>query len=368
MTAWWPLRPRRQKKGLLGTKQVESYTLTLKALERIDNPVDQDAVALYFGANPANGDTIAFDQALLVDDGDEGTSALDDFKATVAAQLEVRNLTSSVPPAYEMGMLARGVRARPCIPPVLAAHGAYLRVRVPGIGCHARQLGDRGGADEAFAEPEAVELRERCRALKRWLEDFTNLGEAVPGDVVLWNKLLVMAVAFGVSDEVLRELADAVPRDVRGDDVTGYIYRCIGGAIRTGAWGRPPAALTTRTERRSRRSPRAPIARVPALAAASPAAGAAARAAAGAAPLAGRCGLMPRARPCSRHIPAGAAGGFPAPLQFEPSVRAALSPSRHYDWAVPMVADRPPRMAVCPCPAEGPGGVATGAGRRAGND
>ena len=56
------------------------------------------------------------------------------------------------------------------------------------------------------------------------------------------------------------------------------------------------------------------------------------------------------------------------PLQFEPSVRAALSPSRYYDWAVPMVADRPPRMAVCPCPAEGPGGVATGAGGRAGND
>ena len=69
-----------------------------------------------------------------------------------------------------------------------------------------------------------MELREKCEALKRWLEDFTRLGEAVPADVTLWNKLLVMAVALGVSDKVLRELADAVPRDVREDYYGGYYY------------------------------------------------------------------------------------------------------------------------------------------------
>ena len=62
---------------------------------------------------------------------------------------------------------------------------------------------------------EGADLENKCRALKRWLEDFTRLGEAVPGDLVLWNKLMVMGVALGVSKKTLRELADAVPPAVR---------------------------------------------------------------------------------------------------------------------------------------------------------
>ena len=60
-----------------------------------------------------------------------------------------------------------------------------------------------------------ADLENKCRALKRWLEDFTRLGEAVPGDLILWNKLMVMGVALGVSKKTLRELADAVPPAVR---------------------------------------------------------------------------------------------------------------------------------------------------------
>ena len=71
---------------------------------------------------------------------------------------------------------------------------------------------------------EGVELRQRCEALKRWFEDFTRLGEAVPSDLVLWDRLLVMAVALGVSDEVLRQLAEAVPRELREDAQGGYYF------------------------------------------------------------------------------------------------------------------------------------------------
>ena len=62
---------------------------------------------------------------------------------------------------------------------------------------------------------EGADLENKCRALKRWLEDFTRLGEAEPGDLILWNKLMVMGVALGVSKKTLRELADAVPPAVR---------------------------------------------------------------------------------------------------------------------------------------------------------
>lgn len=74
--------------------------------------------------------------------------------------------------------------------------------------------------------PEGAEVAARCKALKHWLEDFTRLKEAVPGDLVLWNKLLVMGVALGVSKEVLRQLAEAVPADLRNSDDFYDNYPC----------------------------------------------------------------------------------------------------------------------------------------------
>ncbi len=58
---------------------------------------------------------------------------------------------------------------------------------------------------------EAVEVKAQLEALRRWLVSFTHLDEAVPTDVVLWNRLLVMAVALGVADEVIEQLKVAVP-------------------------------------------------------------------------------------------------------------------------------------------------------------
>ena len=74
--------------------------------------------------------------------------------------------------------------------------------------------------------PEGAEVAARCKALKHWLEDFTRLKEAVPGDLVLWNKLLVMGAALGVSKEVLRQLAEAVPPEVREADGFYDNYPC----------------------------------------------------------------------------------------------------------------------------------------------
>lgn len=58
---------------------------------------------------------------------------------------------------------------------------------------------------------EGVEVAAKLEALRRWLLDFTRLKEAVPQDVVLWNRLLVMAVVLGVSEKVIDELKVADP-------------------------------------------------------------------------------------------------------------------------------------------------------------
>ena len=58
---------------------------------------------------------------------------------------------------------------------------------------------------------EAIETKAKLEALERWLRDFTRLEEAVPTDVVLWNRLLVMAVVLGVAEEVIEQLKVALP-------------------------------------------------------------------------------------------------------------------------------------------------------------
>lgn len=59
---------------------------------------------------------------------------------------------------------------------------------------------------------EALELRAKTVALKRWLLEFTRLSESVPSDMILWNKLLIMACALGVAKEVAEQLRVAFPQ------------------------------------------------------------------------------------------------------------------------------------------------------------
>jgi uncharacterized membrane protein len=65
---------------------------------------------------------------------------------------------------------------------------------------------------------EGVELRAKMRALKKWLCEFTRLKEAVPQDVVLWNKLLVLAVVLGVADQVIKQLKVAMPELLENEE------------------------------------------------------------------------------------------------------------------------------------------------------
>lgn len=59
---------------------------------------------------------------------------------------------------------------------------------------------------------EAIDVAAQLDALERWLREFTRLEEAPPTDVVLWNRLLVMAVALGVADEVIEQLKETMPQ------------------------------------------------------------------------------------------------------------------------------------------------------------
>lgn len=75
--------------------------------------------------------------------------------------------------------------------------------------------------------PEALELTAQLKALRRWLKEFTRLEEAIPQDVVLWNRLLVMAVVLGVSEEVISQLKMAAPQLLQSSAMSstyGWFY------------------------------------------------------------------------------------------------------------------------------------------------
>lgn len=204
----------------LGEKKVEEYSIQLLARELVNDPIDQAALDLYFGPDAKNGKARYFSTFQNLDDVGE---YMQGFKDQVLAELERRNLTNLAPVGFKVATIFAAV--------ALGVAGVFFMVATDGVTLPFVMAGIAMSVAAAILagttkqhSPEAVELLNRCQALERWLEDFTNLDEAVPDDLILWNKMLVLAVAFGVSDEVLRQLADAVPVDRRMDENGAYYY------------------------------------------------------------------------------------------------------------------------------------------------
>ncbi|MBQ9317338.1 MAG: DUF2207 domain-containing protein, partial [Atopobiaceae bacterium] len=73
---------------------------------------------------------------------------------------------------------------------------------------------------------EAIEINAKLDALRRWLKDFTRLEEAVPTDIVLWDRLLVMSVVLGVSDRVIEQLKLAAPQLLESTSLANTVMWC----------------------------------------------------------------------------------------------------------------------------------------------
>lgn len=59
--------------------------------------------------------------------------------------------------------------------------------------------------------PAAAHEAARWNAFRRYLRDFPRLQEAPPSSVVLWERLLVYGIAFGLADRVLQAAKLAAP-------------------------------------------------------------------------------------------------------------------------------------------------------------
>lgn len=68
-----------------------------------------------------------------------------------------------------------------------------------------------------------AEAAAKAEGLKKYLQDFSRLSEAPIGHLILWERFLVFAVAFGVSAELVRGLAAKLPQ-VMSDPNFGLWY------------------------------------------------------------------------------------------------------------------------------------------------
>lgn len=229
----------RTRRGLFGDKVEGDYLLVVDPdrRESLSDKIDREALDVYFDERGK----VAFSE--MTEDAkkrpEEYAARWSSFQVTVKARLEARNLVASTGVvAGVLSCLLAVLLAVVCVGATIYTDDPLPLVGLPFclaggiIGCTFRRYTQQG-----------AELRARCLALKRWLEDFTRLGEAVPGDVVLWNRLLVLAVALGVSDRVLEELAAATPREFEEGYQGGYYYPAWWWVSSHGSLGSPASSL-----------------------------------------------------------------------------------------------------------------------------
>ena len=71
-----------------------------------------------------------------------------------------------------------------------------------------------------------IDQKEMWKGLKKYMEDFSLLNEREVPELVLWEKYLVYATAFGISDKVLKQLKVVYPDidKVEGINTSTYMY------------------------------------------------------------------------------------------------------------------------------------------------
>ncbi len=68
-----------------------------------------------------------------------------------------------------------------------------------------------------------VNRKEELQGLKKYMEEFSMIDDKTVPELVLWEKYLVYATAFGIADKVLKQLKVVYPQITEGD-LAGYTY------------------------------------------------------------------------------------------------------------------------------------------------
>ena len=72
-----------------------------------------------------------------------------------------------------------------------------------------------------------VDEHEKWKGLKKYMEEFSLLNEREVPDLVLWEKFLVYATAFGIADKVIKQLKIVYPNIEQMDNFERFTYMSL---------------------------------------------------------------------------------------------------------------------------------------------
>ncbi|MCE5203340.1 MAG: DUF2207 domain-containing protein [Actinomycetia bacterium] len=201
------------KNTLLGRKTETTYKMTLDPSKVPSlQPFEQQFVSFLF-TTIARGDTLTIGEleAAAKARPQTFTSGMTEWKNAVAAEADARGFFEKTGSTLKWVFIAVAV---------LVAVAAFFSVRIAetplplvvGIPC---AIGIAVlGTQMPRRAPAANELYAKYRGLRDYLRDFSRLEEAPPTHIVLWEHFLVMAVVFGIAEEVIKAMRVKVPEIV----------------------------------------------------------------------------------------------------------------------------------------------------------
>ena len=166
----------------------------------------------------------------------------DELTAAVKAEFESRkyNAPHSRPGMKAVLTVAGSVAALGVVAMLLGTKLGWLAIGAAVLmvvaGAVVVQNRTQAGADEAA----------KAEGLKKFLEDFSQLSDAPAGHLILWERFLVFAVAFGVAGQLLHGLETRLP-GLLADPGFGVWYAGPGGPTRFRPIERFPASFGSST-------------------------------------------------------------------------------------------------------------------------
>ncbi|MDR2672467.1 MAG: DUF2207 domain-containing protein [Coriobacteriales bacterium] len=198
--------------GAFGREKVD-YLLSLNTEKcaQVTNTIDREALDLFFGTIGSGAQQVAFSQiAAYGKTSPESLLAVTNgWKSLVAEQAQSKGYFEVTGNVLRVVLIVVAVLLIGLGGIGLGFAGEIILAVVPFV-CAVLIFIIASGMRRRSKE--AVELYARCRALRNWLADFSNLAEAIPTDVKVWNHFLVFAVVFGVADKVIKQLQIKLPQ------------------------------------------------------------------------------------------------------------------------------------------------------------
>lgn len=124
--------------------------------------------------------------------------------------------------AMIMGIAIPGEFAQDMIKYVLISSGFAIVVLIINVILVAKIINRFDGFTQ-----KGVTEREQWKAFKKYMEDFSYLNEKEVPQLVLWEKYLVFATAFGIADKVLKQLKVKYPELNNQDNLNNMILFSI---------------------------------------------------------------------------------------------------------------------------------------------